>query len=120
MATHNSFVDISSIKNDVLLSILPCGEKYNIGWKSNLGKGAFPKILRDSDKKASLMKLAIDATRALSIQFASVDIIETDSGLMVLEVNSGIMMERFIQAADENYNIAKEIYKHAIKIMLKE
>jgi glutathione synthase/RimK-type ligase-like ATP-grasp enzyme len=54
----------------------------------------------------------------LSIQFASVDIIETNNEMRVLEVNSGIMMEKFIQAANENYAIAKKIYQQAINMML--
>ena len=78
------------------------------------------RILQHGNKKDRLAELAISTAKALSIKFASVDMIETGDETRVLEVNSGIMMEHFIQAATENYSIAKGIYKEAIHMMLEE
>jgi glutathione synthase/RimK-type ligase-like ATP-grasp enzyme len=118
MEKTHCFIDNVDFGDDTLLAILPEGEEYRIGWKSNLGKGAIPQILSDGDKKNKLTKLAISAAKALSIKFASVDMIETGDETRILEVNCGIMMEHFIPAATENYMIAKEIYQQAVHMML--
>jgi hypothetical protein len=114
----NVFIEKDDIEHDLLSSILPKGKRCRVGWKSNLGKGAVPRILPDCSKRVKLTQFALAAAKALSIRFASVDVIETDNEMRVLEVNSGIMMENFVQAAKENYAIAKGIYQQAIHIML--
>jgi len=118
MSENNCLIHNAAMKDDTLSSVLPYGEEYRLGWKFNLGKGATPQVLADGDVKDHLSDLAGAAAKALAIQFASVDIIETDNEMRVLEVNSGIMMESFIRAAIENYQIAKEIYQQAIHMML--
>jgi glutathione synthase/RimK-type ligase-like ATP-grasp enzyme len=94
------------------------GKVWNIDWKSNLGKGATPEIVTDQKLLADLSALAIKAAEAISIEFASVDIVNTLYGLMVLEVNCGIMMESFIRFIPENYYVAKKIYKEAVLEMM--
>ncbi|MDR2976577.1 MAG: ATP-grasp domain-containing protein [Streptococcaceae bacterium] len=81
------------------------------GWKHNLGLGALPERMEQNQQLAFL---AMQAASALDIHFASVDIAETENGLEILEVNSGVMMEYFSAQSDENYQIAKEIYRKAI------
>jgi glutathione synthase/RimK-type ligase-like ATP-grasp enzyme len=122
MQKNNFFIDTNSMSADkALFSILPSGKLYNLGWKSNLGQGAQPKIIGDEDKrKALLSELAKKAAIALSIQFASVDMIDIGEKMLVLEVNSGIMMENFVGAKNTNYAIAKRIYQQAIESMLAE
>jgi len=116
MSDNNCFIESDAIDN----TILSCGQEYRIGWKFNLDKGAIPQILPDGDKKTKLTELAIKAANSLSVTFASVDIIETGDEMRILEVNSGIMMEKFIQAAPENYAIAKGIYQQAIEMMIEQ
>ncbi|GAB2026180.1 ATP-grasp domain-containing protein [Lactovum odontotermitis] len=90
-------------------------KKIQSGWKHNLGLGAQATIIEPDEKLADL---ALKTAAALNICFASVDIAECASeGLKVLEVNSGVMMEYFSEQSDENYQIAKEIYRKAVKIM---
>jgi len=111
-------IDFGSISNDVLFSVLPYGEGYRAGWKFNLGQGALPQALPDGDKRTRLAKLAVHAAKALSVRLASIDIIETNDGMRILEVNNGIMMERFIQAAKENYHVARDIYRQVVQILV--
>lgn len=66
-------------------------EKVYISWKHNLSGGARPTILENSELYSRIEKLAIQAGKAMNINFATIDIIHTTSDeLYVLEVNSGI------------------------------
>lgn len=99
------------------LSAIPIsGEKVNLGWKHNLGQGSKAIIVEDTGLRSRLASLAVHATEVLNIKFASVDIIETAAGLMILEINSGIMMENFAASSKENYNTSKTIYSDAITL----
>ena len=97
--------------------ILEKGEKYNLTWKHNLAKGAEPIILHDEKERERLTDIALSAAAVTGINFASVDIIKTVRGeYLILEINSGIMMEQFAKHSEENYITAKKIYKKALKI----
>lgn len=105
--------------NDInILTILPTDEIFELGWKHNLGKGAKPIIIEDELLKEKLTTLAIKASKAVNINFASVDIVESQDELFVMEINSGVMTENFAQESELNYNIAKTIYRNAIKAMI--
>lgn len=83
-------------------------------WKFNLGQGARAEVILSADK--ILEMLALSAMSTLQLRFASVDIIETADGQRkILEVNSGVMMEKFSGLSAENYQRAKAIYKKAMK-----
>ncbi|MDR0300165.1 MAG: ATP-grasp domain-containing protein [Streptococcaceae bacterium] len=81
------------------------------GWKHNLGLGAKPLVIQSNK---ALEELAKQTALTLNINFASIDIIEVAGELKVLEVNSGVMMEKFSAESDKNYQIAKQIYRKAI------
>lgn len=100
-----------------LNTILQKNEQYNICWKHNLGLGATPKIVSDKNIYDKISSLALTANNAVNGKFVSVDIIETDEGLKVLEINSGIMMENFLAQNSENYKIAEKIYTEAVNLM---
>jgi glutathione synthase/RimK-type ligase-like ATP-grasp enzyme len=118
MSESNCLIDNISIPDDTLFSILPRGEKYFLDWKFNLGQGAVSQIVYDEEKKRVIEELAIKTAKALTVQFASIDIIDTDHGFRVLEVNNGIMMESFAKESLMHYKIAKTIYEQAIQMML--
>jgi len=100
-------------------SIVPDeGERFYLNWKHNLGQGATPVMVQDVQLIETLTALALRATQAIGIQFASVDIIKTGDHYLVLEINSGIMMEFFSQMDAQHYAIAKGIYQEAITSML--
>lgn len=108
------------IDSDIDLDYIPAfHEKVDISWKHNLGQGAKPVIVTDSLIKERLSELALSCVLALDIEFASVDIIESEQGLEILEVNSGVMMEKFAQSSPNNYIVAKKIYEKAIFSYLK-
>ncbi len=94
--------------------VLSKNEIYPLHWKHNLGQGASAELVTDAAKLEDLSELAKKAANALQIPFASVDIIESDSSLLVLEVNSGVMMEYLAGESTQFRTIAKEIYREAI------
>ena len=95
--------------------ILKQGEKITLNWKHNLNFGAVPKVVTDSNIINSLTKIALDASQILGINFASIDIIETDShDLKVLEINGSVCMGKFASYSEANHKLAKNIYKEAI------
>ncbi len=93
------------------------GEAVPLNWKHNLGQGARPRLLTGPDLPAEAVSLAKAAARALSVRFASVDVIRTDAGFEILEVNSGVMMEHFASCCAAYRHIAREIYRDAVRRM---
>ncbi len=97
------------------MAYIPCdGEKVEIGWKHNLGQGSSPEILTDGETFDTVTSLALKTLSLLGGRFASVDCVSIDGKYRVLEVNSGVMMDNFALASNDNYNKAKSIYKAAI------
>ncbi|MGY4483535.1 glutathione synthase/RimK-type ligase-like ATP-grasp enzyme [Bradyrhizobium sp. LM3.2] len=62
-------------------------------WRHNLDAGAKPVLVQDGEVRAACGKLAIDAANAIGIRFASIDVVSADGAWIVLEINSGVMME---------------------------
>lgn len=92
------------------------GEKIDISWKHNLSGGAKPSILQKGELYDQIEQLAIRAGKAMNINFATIDIIETaDGNLYVLEINSGIGATIFTELVDGGTEIIKDIYRQAVK-----
>lgn len=106
-----------NIPDEDYLKTLDSGKKYYLHWKHNLGQGANPEIVQNEELVRRLSDLALRAAQVVNIHFASIDIIKTNNQYLVLEINSGVMMEHFSQLNDSNYQIAKCIYKEAIESM---
>ena len=86
------------------------GEVHYTEWRHNLGHGAHAELIGTS---TDLEILANNTATALNLQFCSVDIVKTVSGeTMVLEVNSGVMMDSLIKEIGPT--IPTEIYTDAI------
>lgn len=93
-------------------------EIIEIDFRFNLSTGArlFTEI--DNELKNKIMAIATLVTKKLDISFASVDIIYTkDNKLLVLEANSGVMMDNYIKQCSNGYTNAYNVYKEVIKIM---
>lgn len=90
------------------------GEKITVGWKHNLGQGSTPDEIRSGELFNVATDLAQKTLSCLGGRFASVDCVNIDGKLHVLEVNSGVMTDNFASSSPENYEIAKDIYKSAI------
>lgn len=96
-------------------------EKINIFWKHNLNGGAIPEILEDNEKKKRIQDIVKKAAKAININFASIDIIETIEGnLYVIEINSVVFMKNFMEKHPEGRKYVKDIYSKAIEEMLKK
>ena len=97
------------------------GEIFYLGWKHNLITGAKLALEIPPAEKATLEQLAYAATEAIGIRFCSVDIIQVaDNRYKVLEINSGVLMQKMILLLDNGYQIAKAFYKAAILEMFGE
>jgi len=104
------------IENELDLTCVPNNnEIIYLSWKFNLCQGAKPELVDDNSKAKVVQDLAIKAASILNLGFATVDIIETfDGELLLLEVNSGVTSKKFIEYIDGGYDMAKDIYRKAI------
>lgn len=100
-----------------LKEVLPLGARFILDWKHNLVKGSHPVIVEDPHLLESLTALGQLCAAELNLSFASIDIIETEGQLAILEVNSGVMMEHFARLAPDGYARAKAIYAKAVALM---
>ncbi|WP_405584627.1 RimK family alpha-L-glutamate ligase [Streptomyces sp. NBC_01190] len=86
-------------------------------WRHNLNRGAaaIPVTARqEPELSAALAELALRAMRSLGLAFGSVDIVEVDGALAVIEVNSGVTLEHFSDQAEEHHATAERIYAAAV------
>ncbi len=100
-----------------LRHVLDKGQKLSVGWKHNLGAGSQPMLVEDETLVAKLGQLAQRARQAINIRFASIDIVQVAGELLVLEINSGVMLEYFTRHFPDQREKAKSIYTKAIKGM---
>ncbi len=82
-------------------AIVPKGARRILTWRHNLDAGAMPVLIEDDETHAACIKLAIDAARAIDIDFASIDLVRVDGAWQVLEINSGVMMEALAKVFPE-------------------
>lgn len=102
-------------------TILKKGEIYTYDWHFNLSRGSIATTSIDPKLKSKITDLALTVAKKTGIVFASIDIIETTGGkLLVLEANSGVTIDKAINFLPDGYNIAKNIYKEAIIAMFQE
>jgi D-alanine-D-alanine ligase-like ATP-grasp enzyme len=114
--TLDSVIATFSNKKDKKFSdIPPKGEIIEVNWKSNLAEGAKAAVTENETVKI----LAVKAANAINIRFCSVDIIETTAGdFYVMEINSGVMIEHFLNSNQDKYEMVKSIYEKAVLKML--
>lgn len=95
------------------------GKTRSDDWRFNLCRGAQSFKVEDFGLRNELAQTALVATKAIGLRFCSVDIINTiDNEHLVLEVNSGVMIEKYLQQHPEDYTLVKEIYHDAVRKML--
>ena len=112
---NNSYFK-DKLKDSKYDRILSKNEKFQYDWKFNLSQGSIAKKLEDEELYEKLINLAKQVCRETNLKFASVDIIETtNNDLLVLEANSGVTIEKYIVQNPTEYEIAKDIYRNAIK-----
>jgi glutathione synthase/RimK-type ligase-like ATP-grasp enzyme len=86
-----------------------------IEWRHNLGLGARTQLLDWNDiSTARLTKLASRAADALGARFASIDILEDQGRLRILEANSVVMMDEAMNQIQNGMEIATNVYSQAV------
>eukprot|EP01062_Namystynia_karyoxenos_P069802 TRINITY_DN65258_c0_g1_i1.p1 TRINITY_DN65258_c0_g1~~TRINITY_DN65258_c0_g1_i1.p1 ORF type:complete len:334 (+),score=95.66 TRINITY_DN65258_c0_g1_i1:79-1080(+) len=98
------------------------GEEVVLQWRHNLGHGAASDCGLDDATRGELYPLAAAAQAAVGLRFCSVDIVRiAGEGLKVLEVNSGVMMDNFIehQEGTDGAAAAYRTYEDAVLRMLR-
>ena len=110
----------SKIKDKKLNKILKSNEKYEYNWQCNLSKGGLPFILTDKEKEIKIKDMAQEISKIMGTKFASIDIIELhDGSLLLLEINSGVMMDNLTKGLENGSYLAKKIYSKALKEIFK-
>ena len=101
--------------------ILDKDVKFQYNWKFNLSQGSIAKKVDDKILEDTLVKIAKRVCKEINLRFGSVDIIQTtENELLILEVNSGVMLENYIRFDPNGYMVAKNIYKEAIENLFKD
>ena len=115
---YEYFKGYDEINKDI---VLEAGQQFEYDWKFNLSRGSKMFLdINQSDYKC-ISSLALQTSLVVGLSFGSVDIIKTkDGGYYIMEINSGVMMDNFINQAENGYNTAKSIYKEAVMNMFKE
>lgn len=106
------------IQNPTWNRILRDKEVYEYNWQFNLSKGAIPVLVENQVFQNKIETLALQVAKILNLRFASIDIIELETGeFLILEANSGVMMENFMKLVENGEKIAYSIYEKAITSM---
>lgn len=84
-------------------------------WRHNLKYGAIPIQEASPEVCAALAKLAIAAMEAIDARFMTVDIATLPEDRKVLEINSGVMLDRFAKQNPEYRALAIRIYQKALR-----
>lgn len=84
-------------------------------WRNNLKYGSVPVMQADNRPCDPLTSTALRAAGTLGLRFASVDMVASRAGLAVLEVNSGVCLERFSAFSADHYDRAAAVYARALR-----
>ena len=79
-------------------------------WKANVAQGGRP---RECPLSPELEKVAVQAAEALEMDFAGIDLLEADTGLLVSEVNSAPNWSGFQKVT--GIDVAQEIADHVLR-----
>lgn len=115
---YEFFEDYDSDNKDI---ILKNGEEFVYNWQFNLSKGARASLDINEDVKKQVLELAYKVARKVDFKFVSIDIIKaSDNKYYVLEINSGVTMNKCTNKIPNGYSIAKEIYRKAVLELFKD
>ncbi len=107
-------------KHFVSKKVLKKGEVKEYSWQFNLSKGAKALLVDNLEVINKLENMVKDILNVIDLNFASIDIVEINNEYKVMEINNGVTLTKFMNMAQENYNLAYNIYKEAIKSLFKE
>ena len=92
--------------------VLNKNELFEYSWKFNLSKGSVSSIVTDKELIKKLTDITSRILSKYNMKFVSIDVIDTDNKLLIMEINSGVMMKNIYYQLGEK--IVKDIYKEAI------
>jgi glutathione synthase/RimK-type ligase-like ATP-grasp enzyme len=102
------------------LSIPPAGRVIPVEWRHNLGQGAKAVVIDPKTPEAApIVQLASRAFDRLGLRFASIDIVEVAGRHLVLEANSGVMLEVMARASTNGEALADQIYHRALDLAVR-
>src|SRR5262249_31398986 len=84
-------------------------------WRHNLRLGAVPEMIHGPGEAPDVLRLAHASMAALGLRFASVDVVRTIEGSMVLEVNSAVTLEHYSRHLPEHAIVAADVYRDALR-----
>lgn len=90
------------------------GKKRVRSWKHNLINGAVAIEVSDQAKQEALAELASRTSKALGLDFCSVDILETNQGLRVIEVNHKVMLDEYCKQNPSEVPALSDLYREVI------
>lgn len=100
------------LNSEVLFAYKKIKNQDGGSWQHNLSQGAKAEMITvNFSKYNELIGVALKSFNVLGINCGAVDILDTQEGLKVIEVNNGIMMDSFAATSPEYYQIAKEAHK---------
>lgn len=112
---------IDKLEDSKYDKVLANKEKFEYNWKFNLSQGAIAKRVDDNILADKIIKLAKQVCDKTNLRFGSVDIIQTtNNDLLVLEANSGVMLENYIRLNPGEYRVAKSIYREALERLFED
>ena len=102
------------------LGIPSIGQTILLNWRNNLSQGAIPALVEPSSTTSKLEELAIKASKVLGLVVGSVDIVLSKEYISVIEVNSGVMMERLFQKSEKAKAISKQLLQDSWRSLQNE
>lgn len=79
-------------------------------WRHNLAHGAIAIPVEDADLREQCIDLAKRGMQALGLRLASADVFVTEDTLQLIEVNSGIMLEKMAEQLPDGRALARAAY----------
>lgn len=102
-----------------LAAVPAAGERVVLEWRHNLAQGGAAVLLPDDDaRRGAVQALALAAAAALDLRFGSVDVLLSGGTCRVLEVNAGVMLERFARQSVAHRDIAFGVYARALDALV--
>ena len=111
----NESILLTTLSPAVLQQVIPNGMTQVISWKHNLSKGATAQYVPEPPQELTM--LAIQAATVLGLALCSVDMLydTMTAQWKVLEVNSGVSLNKCLPYIPNGREKTKEIYKKAIE-----
>ncbi|MEK7603065.1 MAG: hypothetical protein AAB459_02360 [Patescibacteria group bacterium] len=119
MAAVSPFLEASAeiriymLDNEVLLAYQK--NRSTGDWRFNLGKGAKPEIISLVDE--TMILNTQNAFKSIGLRLGAVDFLIIKDGPIILEVNSGVMLNNFAARGLKQKDLAIQIYRKILQTM---